>query len=75
MSDDVKIIKQGCAKSSAPFPTGCMFHSETGLESFEYPKNKMKAICGANFKVDACSKINAIPRRESEANWAPADSS
>ena len=22
MSDDVKIIKQGCAKSFAPFPTG-----------------------------------------------------
>ncbi|KAJ4886553.1 aluminum induced protein with YGL and LRDR motifs [Raphanus sativus] len=84
MSDDVKIIKQGCAKSFAPFPTGCMFHSETGLKSFEHPKNKMKAmqridsegvICGANFKVDACSKVNAIPRRGSEANWALANSS
>nr|XP_018439252.1 PREDICTED: stem-specific protein TSJT1-like [Raphanus sativus] len=83
MSDDVKIIKQGCAKSFAPFPTGCMFHSETGLKSFEHPKNKMKAmqridsegvICGANFKVDACSKVNAIPRRGSEANWALANS-
>ncbi|KAH0920674.1 hypothetical protein HID58_020692 [Brassica napus] len=84
MSDDLKVIKQGCAKSFAPFPTGCMFHSESGLMSFEHPKNKMKAmqridsegvICGANFKVDACSKINSIPRRGSEANWSLANSS
>lgn len=83
MSDDVKIIKQGCAKSFAPFPTGCMFHSETGLKSFEHPRNEMKAmpridsegvLCGANFKVDACSKVNGIPRRGSEANWALANS-
>jgi hypothetical protein len=83
MSDDVQIIKQGCAKSFAPFPTGCMFHSETGLKSFEHPTNKMKAmtridsegvICGANFKVDTFSKINGIPRRGSEANWALANS-
>ncbi|KAL1221966.1 Stem-specific protein TSJT1 [Cardamine amara subsp. amara] len=79
MSDDLKIIKQGCAKSFAPFPPGCMFHSETGLMSFEHPKNKMMAmpridsegvLCGANFKVDACTKINSIPRRGSEANWS-----
>ncbi|KAJ0242300.1 hypothetical protein HA466_0207830 [Hirschfeldia incana] len=84
MSDDIKIIKQGCAKSFAPFPTGCMFHSESGLMSFEHPKNKMKAmqridsegvLCGANFKVDACSKINSIPRRGSEANWSLSNSS
>ncbi|KAH0872720.1 hypothetical protein HID58_070082 [Brassica napus] len=83
MSDDLKVIKQGCAKSFAPFPTGCMFHSESGLMSYEHPKNKMKAmqridsegvICGANFKVDACSKINSIPRRGSEANWSLASS-
>lgn len=58
---------------------GCMFHSEFGLMSFEHPKNKMKAmpridseglLCGANFKVDACSKISSIPRRGSEANWS-----
>uniref|UniRef100_A0A0D3ADF4 DUF3700 domain-containing protein n=1 Tax=Brassica oleracea var. oleracea TaxID=109376 RepID=A0A0D3ADF4_BRAOL len=70
------------AKSFAHFPTGCMFHSETWLKSFEHPKNKMKAmpridsegvICGANFKVDACSKISVIPRRGSEANWALAN--
>ncbi|CAN6928067.1 unnamed protein product [Brassica oleracea] len=84
MSDDLKVIKQGCFKSFAPFPTGCMFHSESGLMSYEHPKNKMKAmqridsegvICGANFKVDACSKINSIPRRGSEANWSLASSS
>ncbi|KAF3521236.1 hypothetical protein DY000_02059479 [Brassica cretica] len=84
MSDDLKVIKQGCANSFAPFPTGCMFHSESGLMSYEHPKNKMKAmqridsegvICGANFKVDACSKINSIPRRGSEANWSLASSS
>lgn len=65
------------------FVAGCMFHSEKGLKSFEHPTNKMKAmaridsegvLCGANFKVDACSKINSIPRRGSEANWALADS-
>ncbi|CAN7083573.1 unnamed protein product [Brassica oleracea var. botrytis] len=83
MSDDLKVIKQGCANSFAPFPTGCMFHSESGLMSYEHPKNKMKAmqridsegvICGANFKVDACSKIYSIPRRGSEANWSLASS-
>lgn len=60
-----------------------MFHSESGLMSYEHPKNKMKAmqridsegvICGANFKVDACSKIYSIPRRGSEANWSLASS-
>lgn len=58
---------------------GCMFHSEGGLKSFEHPMNKMKAMpridsegamCGANFKVDACSRIHTMPRVGSEANWA-----
>ena len=58
---------------------GCMFHSERGLMSFEHPMHKMKAMprvdsegvmCGSNFKVDALSKINSIPRVGSEANWA-----
>ncbi|XP_010545807.1 PREDICTED: stem-specific protein TSJT1 [Tarenaya hassleriana] len=83
ISDNLDIIKQGCSKSYAPFPTGCMFHSEIGLKSFEHPTNKMKAmqridsegvICGANFKVDVYSKTNSIPRRGSEANWALANS-
>lgn len=82
ISDDVDVIKEGCAKSYAPFPTGCMFHSEGGLMSFEHPMNKMKAMpridsegamCGANFKVDVYTRVNSIPRRGSEANWAEWD--
>ncbi|URD90064.1 hypothetical protein MUK42_27055 [Musa troglodytarum] len=77
--DDVEIMKGSCAKSYAPFPTGCMFHSEGGLRSFEHPMNRMKAMprvdsegamCGASFMVDAASKIAAIPRVGSAANWA-----
>lgn len=79
ISDDLEVIKAGCAKSYAPFPTGCMFHSEGGLMSFEHPMNKMKAMpridsegvmCGANFKVDKYNRVNSIPRRGSEANWS-----
>ncbi|GAB2298688.1 hypothetical protein Dimus_032760 [Dionaea muscipula] len=79
ISDSLDVIKTGCAKSFAPFPAGCMFHSDVGLMSFEHPKNKMKAMpridsegvmCGANFKVDVSSKTNSMPRVGSEANWA-----
>ncbi|KFK29264.1 hypothetical protein AALP_AA7G110300 [Arabis alpina] len=79
ISDDLDVIKEGCAKSFAPFPTGCMFHSEGGLMSFEHPMNKIKAmprvdsegvLCGSNFKVDVYSRVNSIPRRGSEANWS-----
>ena len=58
---------------------GCMFHSEHGLMSFEHPTKKMMAMpridsegvmCGANFKVDAQSRIQSMPRVGSEANWA-----
>lgn len=78
ISDDLDVIKEGCAKSFAPFPTGCMFHSEGGLMSFEHPMNKLKAMpridsegamCGANFKVDKYSRVNSIPRVGSQANW------
>ncbi|KAK1407092.1 hypothetical protein QVD17_38703 [Tagetes erecta] len=78
ISDDLEVIKSGCAKSFAPFPKGCMFHSEGGLMSFEQPMNKIRAMprvdsegvmCGANFKVDTYSRVNSIPRRGSEANW------
>ncbi|KAA8526848.1 hypothetical protein F0562_008923 [Nyssa sinensis] len=78
ISDDLEVIKGGCAKSFAPFPTGCMFHSEGGLMSFEHPMKKMKAMpridsegvmCGANFNVDFYSRVNSIPRVGSEANW------
>ncbi|CAI8593094.1 unnamed protein product [Vicia faba] len=78
ISDDLDVVKEGCAKSFAPFPTGCMFHSEGGLMSFEHPMNKLKAMpridsegvmCGANFKVDKFSRVNSIPRVGSQSNW------
>lgn len=58
--------------------TGCMFHSEGGLKSFEYPMNKLRSMprvdsegvmCGANFKVDIYSRINSMPRVGSSTNW------
>ncbi|XVF27661.1 hypothetical protein REPUB_Repub14bG0127800 [Reevesia pubescens] len=79
VSDNLKVIKESCAKSFAPFPAGCMFHSEQGLMSFEHPRSKMKAMpridsegvmCGANFKADVQSRISSMPRVGSEANWA-----
>ena len=77
--DNLGVIKSSCSKSFAPFPTGCMYHTEGGLMSFEHPTNKMKAIsridsegamCGATFKVDIYSKTQTMPRVGSEANWA-----
>lgn len=79
ISDNLEVIKGTCAKSFAPFPTGCMYHSEGGLMSFEHPTHKMKAMprvdsegvmCGANFKVDVYTKAKSMPRVGSEANWA-----
>ncbi|KAI9198879.1 hypothetical protein LWI28_023678 [Acer negundo] len=79
ISDDLEVIKSSCAKSFAPFPTGCMFHSEQGLMSFEHPSKKIKAMprvdsegvmCGANFKVDVQSRMGSMPRVGSEVNWA-----
>ncbi|URE17702.1 Stem-specific protein [Musa troglodytarum] len=64
--DDVETIKESCGKSYAQFPTGCMFHSEGGLRSFEDPTRKMRAmpsvdsegvLCGASFRVDTFSKV------------------
>lgn len=79
ISDNLEVIKSSCFKSFAPFPTGCMYHTEGGLMSFEHPKLKMKAIsridsegamCGATFKVDKYSTIQtSMPRVGSEANW------
>lgn len=79
ISDDLRVIKASCAKSYAPFPAGCMFHSDGGLVSFEHPKRRMKAMpridsegvmCGANFKVDSCTGTSgSMPRVGSEANW------
>ncbi|XXG79528.1 hypothetical protein AAC387_Pa09g0576 [Persea americana] len=79
ISDDLKVIKAGCGRSFAPFPTGCMFHSEGGLMSFEHPMYKMKAMprvdseglmCGASFNVDKYSRVKSMPRVGSEGNWA-----
>ncbi|XP_076910579.1 stem-specific protein TSJT1-like [Bidens hawaiensis] len=78
ISDNLEAIKSTCSKSFAPFPTGCMYHTEGGLMSFEHPKKKMKAISrvdsegvmnGATFKVDMYSKTQTMPRVGSEANW------
>ena len=80
ISDEKMLIKGSCGQSFAPFPTGCMFHSEGGLKSFEHPMNRMKAMprvdsegvmCGAAFKVDSAAKIAGVPRVGSAASWAP----
>ncbi|KAM7265833.1 hypothetical protein ACFE04_003516 [Oxalis oulophora] len=79
ISDNLDIIKGSCAKSFAPFPNGCMFHSQQGLMSFEHPRREMKAmpridsegvLCGANFKADDQSRVNVMPRVGSEVNCA-----
>ncbi|XP_050207417.1 stem-specific protein TSJT1-like [Mercurialis annua] len=79
ISDNLELIKGSCAKSFAPFPSGCMFHSSQGLTSFEHPMSKLQAMpridsegamCGANFKVDKQVRISSMPRVGSEANWA-----
>lgn len=79
ISDNLDVMKASCSKSFAPFPSGCMFHSEGGLMSIQHPKNKLKAMpridsegamCGANFKVDVASKKTTMPRVGSQANWS-----
>ncbi|KAK7362861.1 hypothetical protein VNO77_04985 [Canavalia gladiata] len=79
ISENLELIKASCAKSFAPFPNGCMFHSGHGLVSYEHPTKKMKAMprvdsegvmCGANFLVDSQSRKSIMPRVGSEANWA-----
>ncbi|OIV93192.1 hypothetical protein TanjilG_24407 [Lupinus angustifolius] len=79
ISDNLDLVKASCAKSFAPFPTGCMFHSGHGLMSYEHPNRKMKAMpridsegfmCGANFDVDSQSRKSMMPRVGSEANWS-----
>ncbi|KAK9089342.1 hypothetical protein Scep_028424 [Stephania cephalantha] len=78
ISDDLEGIKGSCGKSFAPFPAGCIFHSKGGVMSFEHPVNQIKAMpridsegmmCGADFKVDAQSRVHSMPRVGSEANW------
>lgn len=78
-SDDPNVLQDGCDKSFAPFPPGCMFWNGGGLQSFEHPLHKMQAVtrvdsegqmCGATFRVDKFSRINSIPRVGSACNWA-----
>ncbi|XP_004505042.1 stem-specific protein TSJT1-like isoform X1 [Cicer arietinum] len=78
ISEKLELIKASCAKSFAPFPTGCLFHSEHGLMSYEHPMKKLKPIpridsegvmCGADFFVDSQSRKSMMPRVGSEANW------
>ncbi|XP_057417303.1 uncharacterized protein LOC130711623 isoform X1 [Lotus japonicus] len=77
VSENLELIKASCAKSYAPFPSGCMFHSEHGLTSYEHPTRKLKAMqridsegvmCGATFLVDSQSRKSMMPRVGSEAN-------
>lgn len=79
ISENLELVKASCAKSFAPFPNGCLFHSEHGLLNFEHPTKKMKAMpridsegvmCGANFNVDSQSRNQMMPRVGSEANWS-----
>jgi hypothetical protein len=80
LSDDSEIVKQGCNKSFAPFPKGCLFTTSGGLRSFEHPLKELKPVprvdssgevCGANFKVDSESrKESSMPRVGSAANWS-----
>ncbi|EFJ38416.1 hypothetical protein SELMODRAFT_270173 [Selaginella moellendorffii] len=57
-SDDFDVLKNGCFKSSSPFPPGCFFSSEQGLQSFDHPLNEVKASPrgkgkdGVKFEVD-----------------------
>lgn len=82
VSDKLEVVKEGCAKSFAPFPHGCMFYSKRGLVSFEHPTSEMKPMhridsegmmCGANFNVDVQARrgrTSGMTRVGSEANWA-----
>uniref|UniRef100_A0A0C9QQZ0 TSA: Wollemia nobilis Ref_Wollemi_Transcript_13466_1457 transcribed RNA sequence n=1 Tax=Wollemia nobilis TaxID=56998 RepID=A0A0C9QQZ0_9CONI len=78
-SDDPDLLQDGCDKSFAPFPAGCMFWNGGGLQSFEHPLYKMQAVarldsegqmCGATFRVDKMSRVNSIPRVGSASNWS-----
>ncbi|GMJ09927.1 hypothetical protein like AT5G43830 [Hibiscus trionum] len=81
LADDEEIVKRGCGKSSAPFPKGCFFTSSGGLQSFEHPQNKLKAVprvdgsgqaCGATFCVDKETKKEStgMKKVDSAANWS-----
>ncbi|XP_042059510.1 stem-specific protein TSJT1-like [Salvia splendens] len=80
VSTNTEIVKQGCGKSSSPFPKGCFFTSSGGLRSYEH-LNELKAVprvdssgevCGMTFKVDEGTRKGkpAMPRVGSDANWS-----
>lgn len=78
ISNELETLKGCCGKSFGTFPSGCMFHSEGGLRSFEHPMNKMKpmprvdsegVMCGSNFNVDYFTRVNTMPRVGSAADW------
>ncbi|MCO5611497.1 hypothetical protein L7F22_065750 [Adiantum nelumboides] len=79
-SDTPEVLKAGCGKSFAPFPSGCYFSSNVGLKSYEHPLQKLKPVprvdsqgqaLGAAFKVDVSHKEKDVMHRVgSEANWA-----
>jgi asparagine synthetase B (glutamine-hydrolysing) len=64
-SDDPAILKHTCGKTFSPFPRGCFFSSSEGLQSFEHPLQRLKAmprvdsqgqVCGTTFKVEPAPK-------------------
>eukprot|EP00252_Welwitschia_mirabilis_P016211 TRINITY_DN3578_c0_g1_i1.p1 TRINITY_DN3578_c0_g1~~TRINITY_DN3578_c0_g1_i1.p1 ORF type:complete len:253 (-),score=-14.64 TRINITY_DN3578_c0_g1_i1:305-1063(-) len=78
-TDEQEVVKEGCDKSYAPFPCGCMFWNREGLQSFEHPLCPMQAVkrvdsqgqmCGATFRVDKMSRVSSIPRVGSSADWS-----
>lgn len=82
-SDTAEVLKVGCGKSFAPFPPGCYFSSNMGLQSYEHPLQQLKPVprvdsqgqaLGATFKVDMAHKDlrkqESMHRVGSESNWA-----
>lgn len=82
-SDAAEILVSGCGKSFAPFPPGCYFSSNMGLQSYQHPLQKLKPVprvdsqgqaLGAGFKVDMgqkdLRKQESMHRVGSESNWA-----
>uniref|UniRef100_A0A0C9QQM4 TSA: Wollemia nobilis Ref_Wollemi_Transcript_13837_1100 transcribed RNA sequence n=1 Tax=Wollemia nobilis TaxID=56998 RepID=A0A0C9QQM4_9CONI len=77
-SDEEQVLKDGCGISFAPFPEGCFYSTSKGLQSYEHPLHKMKAVpwvdasgqtCGAKFVVDSAMR-EGIHHVSSAANWS-----
>uniref|UniRef100_A0A0D6QXI6 DUF3700 domain-containing protein n=1 Tax=Araucaria cunninghamii TaxID=56994 RepID=A0A0D6QXI6_ARACU len=76
-SDEEEALKDGCGISFGPFPQGCFFSPSKGLQSYQHPLHKMKAVpwvdatgqlCGVKFVVDSAMK-EGIHHVSSAANW------